>query len=196
MRGNAADCEECSIVEVMASPRPKDVRSPYGEDVLAPVDRSIVAVLRDNARLPNNAIAARVGVAPSTCLARIRSLEERGVIRGYHADIDPSVVGAAIQAMIAVRLRAGARDRLREFTDQVVRQPEVVDAYFLGGQDDFMLHVAVPDVETLRTFVLEQLSANPQVAATQTNLIFEHVRGPAAPAGARVTTGRDTPGRG
>ncbi|HET9649234.1 MAG TPA: Lrp/AsnC family transcriptional regulator [Microlunatus sp.] len=170
----------------MADAETKTVRGLGETETLAPVDRSILAVLRENARLPNNAIAARVGVAPSTCLSRIRSLEERGVIRGYHADVDPAVVGAAIQAMIAVRLRAGARDRLREFTDRVVVQPEVVDAYFLGGQDDFMLHVAVPDVETLRTFVIEQLSANPQVAATQTNLIFEHVRGPAAPSGSRV----------
>ncbi|GAA3613200.1 Lrp/AsnC family transcriptional regulator [Microlunatus ginsengisoli] len=163
----------------MSGRRAKNVRPSSGAETLAPVDRSILAVLRENARLPNNAIAARVGVAPSTCLARIRGLEERGVILGYHADLDPGILGGAIQAMIAVRLRAGARHQLRAFTDQVVAQPEVVDAYFLGGQDDFMLHVAVPDVETLRTFVLEQLSANSQVAATQTNLIFEHVRGPA-----------------
>lgn len=175
----------------MAPARAKNVRSRAEPRTdLAPTDRAILAVLRENARLPNNAIAARVGVAPSTCLARIRSLEERGVIRGYHADLDPAAVGGLIQAMIAVRLRAGARDRLREFTDQVVRQPEVVEAYFLGGQDDFMLHVAVPDVGTLRTFVLEQLSANPQVAATQTNLVFEHVRGPAAPTGSRAAGDR------
>ena len=94
--------------------RPNDVRAAGSDPVaLAPVDRAILAVLRENARLPNNAIAARVGVAPSTCLARIRSLEERGVILGYHTDIDPTVTGGAIQAMIAVRLRAGARDRLQ-----------------------------------------------------------------------------------
>lgn len=169
----------------MSGRRPNDVhRSATAASLdLAPVDRAIVAVLRENARLPNNAIADRIGIAPSTCLARIRALEERGVIRGYHADVDPGAIGVAIQAMIAVRLRAGARHLLRGFTDQVVSQPEVVEAYFLGGQDDFMLHVAVPDVETLRAFVLEQLSANPQVAATQTNLVFEHVRGPAAPTG-------------
>lgn len=162
----------------MIDHRPNNVRTGTASTGLAPVDRGILAALRENARLPNNAIAARVGVAPSTCLTRIRALEERGVIRGYHADIDPAVTGGAIQAMIAVRLRAGARDRLQEFTDRVVLQPAVVDAYFLGGQDDFMLHVAVPDVETLRSFVLDQLSANQQVAATQTHLIFEHVRGP------------------
>jgi DNA-binding Lrp family transcriptional regulator len=173
----------------VADRRPNNVRQSGTEATeLAPVDRGIVAALRENARLPNNAIAARVGIAPSTCLARIRTLEQRGVIRGYHADVDPAAIGAAIQAMIALRLRAGARHQLREFTDQVVLQPEVVDAYFLGGQDDFMLHVAVPDVETLRTFVLEQLSANPQVAATQTTLIFEHVRGPAAPGGSSAPT--------
>ena len=144
---------------------------------LSPTDQRILAVLRDNARTPNNAIAAQVGVAPSTCLARIRSLEDRGVIIGYHAEIDPEALGVPIQAMIAVRLRAGARDRLRDFTDQVVARPEVLNVYFLAGQDDFLLQVAVADAGALRDFVLDQLSANPQVAATQTNLIFELVRG-------------------
>jgi DNA-binding Lrp family transcriptional regulator len=146
---------------------------------LSPTDRRILEVLRDNARTPNNVIAAEVGVAPSTCLVRIRSLEDRGVITGYHAEIDPEALGVAIQAMIAVRLRAGARDKLREFTDQVVARPEVMNVYFLAGQDDFLLHVAVADPGALRDFVLEQLSANPQVAATQTHLIFEHLRGAA-----------------
>jgi DNA-binding Lrp family transcriptional regulator len=68
------------MIPGMSGRRAKNVRPSSGAETLAPVDRSILAVLRENARLPNNAIAARVGVAPSTCLARIRSLEERGVI--------------------------------------------------------------------------------------------------------------------
>src|ERR671927_263785 len=73
------------------------------------IDRRLVRELAIDARIPNNALAKRVGIAPSTCLGRVRSLRERGVIRGYHADVDPAALGRPIQAMIAVRLQAHAR---------------------------------------------------------------------------------------
>ena len=137
-------------------------------------------MLRRDARTPNNAVAAEVGVAPSTCHARIRLLESRGVIRGYHAEVALGAIGTPLQAMIAVRLRAGARDKLARFTADLTAHSQVLSVYFLAGHDDFLIHVAVPDTETLREFVLEELSANPEVAATQTNLIFEHVLGGAS----------------
>jgi DNA-binding Lrp family transcriptional regulator len=141
------------------------------------VDRRILAALVLDARIPNNALAAEVGVAPSTCLGRVRALRDAGVIRGYHAELDPDAIGLPLQAMIAVRLRAGARDRMRLFTERMQRRPEVRNIYFLAGADDFLLDVATSDSAELRTFVLEQLSAHPEIAMTETNLIFEHVRG-------------------
>lgn len=131
--------------------------------------------------MPNNALAAAVGVAPSTCLARVRALRERGVIRGFHAEIDPAAVGRGLQAMIAVRMQAGARAQLRDFARRVADRPEVMDLYFVAGADDFLIHVAVKDTATLRAFVVDQLSARPEVAVTQTSLIFEHL--PAAGSG-------------
>lgn len=154
------------------TPAAAQVRSP-----LDPVDRRILAVLVRDARIANNALAAEVGIAASTCLGRVRALREAGVIRGYHADLDPDAIGLPLQAMIAVRLRAGARDRMRLFTDRMQRRPEVRNIYFLAGADDFLLDVATSDSAALRTFVVDELSAHPEVALTETNLIFEHVRG-------------------
>ena len=141
------------------------------------VDLQILGELTKNARIPNNALAAAVGIAPSTCLGRVRALRESGAIRGYHADVDPAALGRPLQAMIAVRLRAGARSRLATFTDRIGKRSEVVDIYFLGGADDFLLHVATADAGGLRDFVVDELSAHPEVALTETNLIFEHLRG-------------------
>ena len=73
------------------------------------MDRTILNVLIQDARTPNNALAAQVGVAPSTCIGRVRALRDAGVIRGYHADVDPAALGRPLQALIAVRLRPGAR---------------------------------------------------------------------------------------
>lgn len=144
---------------------------------LDPVDRRIVEVLRRDGRLPNNALAERVGVAASTCLTRLRSLMDRGVIAGFHAEVDPAWVGRPLQAMIAVRLRSDARAAINEFADRLVDLPEVLNVFFLAGADDFHVHVAAVDTEDLRAFVVEQLSSSPEVALTETNLIFQHTRG-------------------
>lgn len=149
---------------------------------LAPVDRAILRLLVADARMPNNAIAEAVGIAPSTCLARIRTLRERGVIRGFHAEVDPASVGLGIQAMIAVRLHAHTKGQITSFAGEIPRLPGVLAAYHLAGADDYLLHVAVSDTDALRDFVLDHLTAHPAVAHTETSLIFGHFRG-ASPAG-------------
>ena len=149
----------------------KDVRP------LDDVDERIVTALRREGRLPNNALAAAVGVAASTCLTRTRALVESGVISGFHAEVDPAWLGRPIQAMIAVRLRSDARNAITEFSDRLAGMPEVLNVYFLAGADDFHVHVAARDPEDLRAFVVDHLSSAPEVALTETNLIFEHKRG-------------------
>ena len=139
------------------------------------VDRAILRALTADARIPNNALADLVGVAPSTCLGRVRALRERGVIRGFYTDIDPASVGRAIQAMISVRMQSHARTRLAEFAETVAELPEVLNVFFLAGADDFLLHVAARDTENLRDFVV-RFSGNADIALTETNLIFEHIR--------------------
>jgi DNA-binding Lrp family transcriptional regulator len=156
---------------IRAAPAPKNVRP-----VLDDVDRRILGCLAADARIPNNALADRVGIAASTCLGRVRALRESGVIRGYHADVDPAALGRPIQAMIAVRLQSHARGHMTEFVAKVAALPEVLNVFFLGGADDFLVHIAATGTENLRDFVVVNLSGNPDVALTETNLIFEHVR--------------------
>jgi DNA-binding Lrp family transcriptional regulator len=145
---------------------------------IADLDETDLVILRElarDARLPNNALAQRAGIAASTCLARVRSLRDRGVIRGYHADIDPAALGRPLQAMVAVRLQADSRGHLRSFVAGMAQLPEVLNVFFLAGKDDFLLHVAAASTQALRDLV-ERLSRNADVAYTETSLIFEHVR--------------------
>ena len=146
-----------------------------GAGELDDIDRHIVRELARDARIANNALAERVGIAPSTCLGQVRSLRERGVIRGYHADVDPAALGRPLQAMIAVRLQSHARSRIRGFVAEVAGLPEVLNVFFLAGKDDFLLHVAAASTASLRDFV-ETLSSNGDVSYTETSLIFEHIR--------------------
>ena len=150
---------------------PKELRA------LDPIDLDLLALLEVDGRMPNNALAERVGIAPSTCLTRIRRLREIGAIRGFHADVDPTWIGRPIQAMIAVRIRSDARDGIGKFAESLAGIPAVRDVYFVSGSYDFLLHVATADVEDLRAVITERLSGTRLIAGTETYLIFEHRRG-------------------
>jgi DNA-binding Lrp family transcriptional regulator len=165
--------EESSTTTVSPPRPPKDVRHAD----LDAVDRRILITLHRDARIPNSALADAVGIAPSTCHGRVRRLQELGVIRAFYADIDPAAIGLSLQAMISVSLQANARAKIRSFIQQIRRNPQVMDVYFLAGADDFILHVAARDTEDLRSFVVENLNSDADVAGTQTSLIFEHLRG-------------------
>ncbi|MEK9737635.1 MAG: Lrp/AsnC family transcriptional regulator [Candidatus Nanopelagicales bacterium] len=141
------------------------------------LDRRIVAELVRDGRLPNNLLAERLGIAPSTCLTRTRSLIDRGVIRGFRADVDHAKLGADLQALISVRIRANSRGDLPELARRLAREPGVQSVYFITGAFDFLIHVVAADTEGLRVFVADRLSASPEIETTQTSLVFDHLAG-------------------
>jgi Transcriptional regulators len=141
------------------------------------VDRAVLGILQRDARATNRDIARRLGLAESTAHARARRLESRGVIAGYEAVVRQSRLGRGLQALIHVTLRPGARQTsLTEFRELVSALPEVNQLFFLGGTDDFIVHVAVEDSSALRRLVVDHLSANPAVASTRTSIVFEYHR--------------------
>mgnify|MGYP000367194169 FL=1 len=138
------------------------------------VDLTLVRELQNNARITNADLASAAGIAQSTCIARVRSLMQRGVITGFTTELDPKALGLDLQVLISVTLRAGARANLSSFMTEMRTLPEVVQVFFLGGSEDFIVHLAVRDSAHVREFVLENLSNNPVVASTRTNMVFEH----------------------
>lgn len=144
---------------------------------LDPTDTGIISLLSSNGRMTNAALATALSVAPSTAHVRMRSLTERGIITGFHAATDQAALGRGLQAVIGVTLRPGARhESIRAFTSHVRTLPEVLQVFFLGGADDFLVHIAVADSSAVRQFVVERMSAHPSVASTRTSLIFEYHR--------------------
>ena len=141
------------------------------------IDINILDALQNDGRLSNKELAAHVGLAPSSCLERVRRLRERGVLRGVHADIDPDQLGVGLRAMISIQMRDQTRPKIERFVDEVVSMPEVAALFNLAGEVDCLLHVFVRDTQHLRDFVLEAIAARPEVRAYTTNLIFSHIRG-------------------
>ena len=142
------------------------------------IDRAILEHLSVDARLPNNRLAEKVGLAPSTCLARVRALREAGVVRGFHAEIDLGALGRPLQAMIAVRLAVHAREQIEDFTRSVRALPGVLSVFHITGVTDYLIWVAAADAQDLREFVVDHLATHPAVAHAETSLIYEHRRGP------------------
>lgn len=151
--------------------------SPNKVQPLDDVDRAIVSALREDARLTNRALAEMVGIAASTCLNRVRALTESGVLKGFHADVELSALDLNVRAVIAVRLRPDARTRIGSFAATLAEHPAVQHLYFLGGAEDFLVDVVAHDTVALRDYVVHQLSENPDVAATETNIVFDFVPG-------------------
>ncbi len=145
------------------------------------IDQSLVRLLVGNGRIPNSTLASAVGVAPSTCLARVQKLRSAGVISGFHAEVDLAALGLPLQAFVAVDVHSHARARILDVAEELAALPGVLDVFFTSGARDFQLHVAAASSTALRDFVVDSLSAHPDVVATETNLIFHHVRSRATP---------------
>jgi DNA-binding Lrp family transcriptional regulator len=147
------------------------------------IDTEILAALSNNARLSNKELAAAIDLAPSSTLERFRRLQRDGWIRGFHAEVDPRAFGLGLEAMIAVRLKQHSRDNFNSFRAYVQTLPEVVAAYHMAGENDFLVHVRVRDADHLRDFAIDRFTTRPEVGHLDTSLVFEHLRGGSPVAG-------------
>lgn len=140
------------------------------------LDSAIVEALQDDASLQNKDLAARLGIAASTCLERVRRLHRQDVLRGYHAEVNLAAIGRAAQALVAVTVRPLRRVSIDAFQGELARLPEVMSIFVLAGGDDFLVHVGLPTIEDLHAFLIDQLSARQEVVGFRTSIIFRHAR--------------------
>lgn len=141
-------------------------------------DRKIIRALQDNARLSNKELAAKVHLAPSSCLERARRLKESGVLAAFHTRVDPAAIGVGLQAIISVKLRGHTHENRETFREHALGRDEVVALYHVTGARDFILHVAVRDAEHLRRLIVEELSARVELEHLETSLILQEANRP------------------
>lgn len=140
------------------------------------VDLAILSELHHDARLANNVLAQRVGLAPSTCLGRVKALRARGVIEGFETRINEKLLGITVNAMISVIVAPQARDRMLPAAKALAELSQIRDVFVLGGTPDLLIRVATSSIDELRIFVANHLGSNRAFSSTQTNIIFEHLR--------------------
>jgi DNA-binding Lrp family transcriptional regulator len=139
-------------------------------------DVVLLRLLQKNARVTNKELARAAGIAESTCLERVRSLQARGVITGWRAEIDLASIGRPIRALISVKLQPKTTESVVSFQAQMLEAPETLSVTTVTGADDFIVDAAVSDVDHLRRFVIERVTSRGDVMDARTALVYEHRR--------------------
>jgi DNA-binding Lrp family transcriptional regulator len=139
---------------------------------LDPIDRKILAELQADGRMTNVELAKRVGISAPPCLRRMRTLEEAGYIRGYHADVDSRELGFEVQVFAMVGLRSQAEVDLSAFEARCRDWPLVRECHMLNGEVDFVLKCVAPDLSSFQTFLTSELTAADNVASVKTSLVI------------------------
>ena len=136
------------------------------------IDRMILSELQADGRMTNVELARRVGISAPPCLRRVRTLEEQGFIRGYHADVNARELGFEVQVFAMVGLVSQAEVDLSAFETRCKGWPLVRECHMLNGEVDFVLKCVAPDLRTFQNFLTEQLTSADNVASVKTSLVI------------------------
>ena len=139
---------------------------------LDPIDRKILAELQADGRMTNVELAKRVGISAPPCLRRVRTLEEQGYIRGYHADVDSRELGFEVQVFAMVGLQSQAESDLSAFEERCRNWSLVRECHMLNGEVDFILKCVAPDLSTFQTFLTSVLLTAENVGSVKTSLVI------------------------
>jgi Lrp/AsnC family leucine-responsive transcriptional regulator len=136
------------------------------------IDRRILLELQRDGRMSNQDLADRVGLSPSPCLRRVRLLEEAGVIAGYRAVVDQEAVGLPITAFVRITLESHGQDVVERVEEQIRQTAEIVEAYLLAGDQDYLLKVTIDSFSSYETFVRTRLRTVPGLSSIETTFAF------------------------
>lgn len=139
---------------------------------LDPIDRKILAELQADGRMTNVELAKRVGISAPPCLRRVRTLEESGYIKGYHAEVNAKELGFEVQVFANVGLASQAESDLSAFEAKCKSWPLVRECHMLNGEVDFILKCVAPDLSSFQTFLTGELLTTPNVASVKTSLVI------------------------
>jgi Lrp/AsnC family leucine-responsive transcriptional regulator len=139
-------------------------------------DRKILRELAADSSLSNQDLAARVNLSPSPCLRRVRALEASGTIRGYVALIEGAALGAGFVAYVEVRLERQAEAFSQRFESAALSRREVIDCAFVTGDFDYLLKIAVADLDDFHRFLTQVLTRIEGVANTRTIIPVKRIK--------------------
>ncbi|HEX9466317.1 MAG TPA: Lrp/AsnC family transcriptional regulator [Alphaproteobacteria bacterium] len=134
------------------------------------IDRRILRDLQDSGRMTNVELAQRAEISAPPCLRRVRALEEAGVIRGYHAELNPASLGFNVTVFAQVGLSSQAEHDLKAFEELVNSWPQVRECHMLAGETDFLLKIVAEDWDAYQKFLTTKLTTAPNVSHVKSAL--------------------------
>ena len=140
------------------------------------IDRKILKGLQDDGRITNVDLAKLAGISAPPCLRRVRALEDAGLIRGYHAQVDASQLGFSVTVFAQVGLSSQAETDLASFEELINSWEEVRECHMLAGETDFLLKIVARDWDSYQKFVTEKLTAAPNVAQVKSSLAIRSAK--------------------
>ena len=143
------------------------------------LDRKILDALQSDGRASNVDLSARVHLSAPQCFRRVRSLEERGVIRGYRADVQPEALGLGVMAYVSLNIDGGQFGRVREIEASIRDFPQILECHTVSGDSDYLLKVVARDLKSLGQFLTDQLMQVPGVDDVRSMICMEEVKAPA-----------------
>lgn len=139
-------------------------------------DLRILRELQQDSNLANVELARRVNLSPSPCLARVRRLEQTGMIRRYVALLDPAAMDLNLNVFISISLKDQNRQSLQDFEERVCSHDEVMECYLMTGDADYLLRVVMPDMAALEHFIIEELSPIAVVEKIRSSFALKQIR--------------------
>jgi DNA-binding Lrp family transcriptional regulator len=139
------------------------------------IDYHILQHVQNNARVSNIELAEAVGLSPSPCLRRVKTLEASGVIKRYVGIVDAGAVGLPISIFINVSLQRQERSGLEEFEHRIQSYREVMECYLMTGSSDYLVRIVVPDLQAYERFLADKLTRIPGVANIQSSFALKQV---------------------
>jgi Lrp/AsnC family transcriptional regulator, leucine-responsive regulatory protein len=139
-------------------------------------DKRILRELQKNARLSNVELAEQVGLSPSPCLARVKSLTQRGIIKRHVTLVDPEKVDLALTVFIRISLEQQSERALENFEKSISTLPEVLECYLMTGDSDYLIRVVAADVNTLKDFILNHLTGVEGISNIRSSLALKQVK--------------------
>jgi DNA-binding Lrp family transcriptional regulator len=146
------------------------------QETIDAIDWQILDRLQNDARLSNVELARAVNLSPSPCLARVRRLEEHGLVRRYVTLLDPVKLGLTVSVFIQVTLEKQIEPALEAFERAVGARPEVMECYLMTGDADYLLRVVVPDVPAFQQFIVDVLARAPGVGNIKSSFALKQVK--------------------
>jgi Lrp/AsnC family leucine-responsive transcriptional regulator len=136
------------------------------------IDRKVLEILQTNAKITNAQLSKEIGLSPAPTLERVKKLEQSGIIKSYHAQLEPDKVGLGVSTFVQISLVGHRKAVTESFVEKVHEIPEIIECHHITGTGDFLLRVISKDISTYQKLMLEKINEIEEVASTQTMVIL------------------------